>query len=184
MPDLLLAIILLTTFPGTPEPMPSEEAFPSVRDAVQTVAIQWEILDPRETGYIFSKRSDFEPDLNLLRRRYQSFRDAPRVEESERLPERKLVNDLVQFNRAFRKHLVELHSLEQDRAPLYEEVMIETDQLYKIWDAVRDARCDFYYITVRRQALVRLKEMLGDEEYYSVELPPNVPSWRFRECGR
>ena len=180
-PEFLLAILLLTAQPGTPEPLPSEEAFPAIRDAVHKVAIEWEILDSRETGYIFAKRADFDSDLNLLRRRYQDFKDAPRLDESNRLPERKLVNELVQFNRAFRKHLVDKHVLEQDRAEVYEAVMIETDRLYKVWDAVRDARCEFYYVTVRRQALVKLKEMLGDEEYLAVNLPPNVPTWRFNE---
>jgi len=180
-PELLLAILLITGLPGTPEPVPSEETFPAIREAVQKIAIDWEILDNRETSYIFSKRSDFESDLNLLRRRYQDFKDAPRLEESNRLPERKLVNELVQFNRGFRKHLVDKHVLEQDRAEAYEAVMIETDRLYKVWDAVRDARCEFYYVTVRRQALLRLKEMLGDDEYQAVNLPPNVPTWRFHE---
>lgn len=179
--DVIVAIILITGLPGTHEPVPSEDAFPAVRAIVHKVAIDWEILDGRETSYIFAKRSDFESDLNLLRRRYQDFKDAPRLEESNHLPERKVVNDLVQFNRAFRKHLVEKHILEQDRAEVYEAVMIETDRLYKVWDAVRDARCEFYYVTVRRQALMRLKEMLGEDDYYRVNLPPNVPIWRFTE---
>ncbi len=114
-PDLLLAILLLTAPPGIHEPLPSEESFPGMRDAVHQIAIQWEILDPREASYIFAKRSDFESDLNLLRRRYQDFKDAPRLEESNRLPERKMVNELVQFNRAFRKHLVDKHLPEPDR---------------------------------------------------------------------
>ena len=179
-PDLILAAILLTTLPGSPEPLPTEEEFPAMRVAVHQMAIQWEILDTRETSYIFAKRSDFDSDLNLLRRRYQDFKDAPRLDESSRLPERKLVNELVQFNRLFRKHLAERHLLEQDRQEIYAEVMIETDRLYKVWDAVRDARCDFYYVSVRRQALLRLKEMLGEEDYRDVNLPPNVPTWRWR----
>ncbi len=59
--------------------------------------------------------------------------------------------------------------------------MIETDRLYKVWDAVRDARCEFYYVSVRRQALMRLKDMLGEDDYRSTNLPPNVPVWRFNE---
>jgi len=181
MLDTLTAVILLMGIPGTPEPTPTEDAFPALRDAVHKIAIEWEILDTRETSYIFAKRSDFEADLNLLRRRYQDFKDAPRLDEANRLPERKIVNELIHFNRAFRQHLVERHHLEQDRSEIYEAVMIETDQLYRVWDAVRDARCEFYYTSVRRQALVRLKEMLGEEDYAAVNLPPNVPTWRWRE---
>ena len=38
--------------------------------------------------------------------------------------------------------------------------MKETDRLYHVWDAVRDSRCDYYYVTVRRQALKKLKEAM------------------------
>ena len=60
-------------------------------------------------------------------------------------------------------------------------ILQETDQLYQIWDTVRDARCEYYYVTVRRQALKRLREALGDEAYFSGRLPPHVPLWRFQQ---
>jgi hypothetical protein len=58
--------------------------------------------------------------------------------------------------------------------------MQEADRLYQVWDTVRDARCDYYYVTVRRQALKRLRDMLGSDAYYSGVLPPHVPLWRFQ----
>jgi len=179
--DVLTAILMLTGMPGTPEPCPSEADFPAVRKAVHQVAIQWELLDEREVSYVFATRNEFEADLNMLRRRYHTFRDMPRLEEAHRLPERKVVNDLIQFNRAYRRHLVEKQVLEQDRYELYEEVMIETDRLYKVWDAVRDARCDFYFVGARRQALQRLKDLIGEADYNAMILPPNVPVWRWNE---
>src|SRR5438093_1541624 len=57
----------------------------------------------------------------------------------------------------------------------------ETDHLYQVWDAVRDARCDYYYVTVRRLALKRLRDLVGEEAYYSSNLPPCVPLWRFEQ---
>ena len=57
----------------------------------------------------------------------------------------------------------------------------ETDHLYQVWDSVRDARCNYYYVTVRRQALKTLREMIGTEAFYRGELPPHVPVWRFPE---
>ena len=59
------------------------------------------------------------------------------------------------------------------------EMLQEVDRLYNIWDTVRDARCDYYYVTVRRQALKKLRETVGDDAYYSGALPPHVPIWRF-----
>ncbi len=55
----------------------------------------------------------------------------------------------------------------------------ETDRLYQVWDKVRDARCDYYYVTVRRTALKDLRALIGDQAYYAGDLPPCVPLWRF-----
>lgn len=179
--DLVLAAILLTTAPGVPEPTPPEARWASLREAIHQVAVEWEILDPRETRYVMTRPEDFSCDLNMLRRRYQELADAPRVADGYRFPDRNTVNELVRFNRAFRKHLDNRQQLETDRAETLRAVMWETDRLYQVWDAVRDARCEFYYVTVRRNALKKLKEMLGEEDYRAGQLPPNVPTWRFNE---
>src|SRR5262245_32582518 len=71
---------------------------------------------------------------------------------------------------------------EADRADAIRTAGLETDRLYGVWDAARDARCEFYYVTVRRQALKKLKEMIGDNAYALGELPPYVPEWRFSEA--
>ena len=63
-------------------------------------------------------------------------------------------------------------------------MLLEADRLYQIWDLVRDNRCDYYYVTVRRQALKKLKEMIGDQAYYSGQLPPHVPVWQFARIDR
>ena len=179
--DMILAAILLTTAPGVPEPTPPTEQWPAIRDAVHKLAVDWEILDPRETRYILARPDDYCADLNLLRRRYQDLHDAPRIADSFRFPDRTSVNELVRFNRAFRKHLDQRHELETDRHEEFRQVMQETDRLYQVWDSVRDARCEFYYVTVRRQALKKLKDLVGEEAYTSGTLPPNVPTWRFNE---
>ena len=180
--DLFLAFLLLTTPPGLVEAPPSEENWPALREALQKTAIDLEILDKREGTYLLSKRAEFSEDLNILRRRYREFDGVPKVSDSLRLPERNAVNELIQFNRGFRKHLTEKQCLERDRADQYDVAVMETDRLYKVWDAVRDARCDFYYVTVRRAALKKLKDAIGEEAYLLGRLPPNVPTWRFNEA--
>jgi hypothetical protein len=179
--DLMLAALLLTTPAGTPDSGPPAEQFAPLRDAILKMAVEWEILDLRETRYMLNRPEDFSADLNVLRRRYHELKDAPKVGESFRFPDRKHVNELVRFNRAYRKHLESRQQFEVDRAELFREAMTETDSLYQVWDAVRDSRCDFYYITVRRQALKRLKDLLGEDSYQMAELPPHVPIWRFNE---
>jgi hypothetical protein len=179
----VLAAGLLTTPPDVPEPPIAPDDWPAVQEALQSLAVEWEILDPREVRYVLARPEDFENDLNLLRRRYQELSDAPKLNDSQRFPDRGTVNELLAFNRAYRRFLDARQALEQDRSNCLRAALKETDWLYQVWDSVRDARCEYYYITVRRQALKRLRQMVGPEAYDAAELPPYVPLWRFLETN-
>jgi hypothetical protein len=177
--DLFLAATLLAAPAGTPEHVPSEERWPVVRDAIHKTAIEWELMDPREAPYILAARDDFTGDLNLLRKRYADLHDAPRVAESQRLPDRHTISELIKFNRAYRKYLERRLAWEPDRADRIHEAIREIDLLHGQWDAIRDARCDFYYVTVRRAALMRLRDTIGDDAFAAGTMPPYVPEWLF-----
>lgn len=177
--DLVLAAALLTAPVGTPEQAPTEERWVAVRDALHKTAIRWELMDPREIRYILSSREDFDADLNLLRKRHVELADAPKLAACRRLPERKMVNDLIKFNREYRTHLEERQMWEADRADVLHAAMQETDRMYRQWDAIRDAQCDFYYVTVRRAALKKLRDAIGEEAFTAGRLPNYVPDWRF-----
>lgn len=178
MSDLVFAAFLLTTPPGTYEPVPHDDRWPAIRDGLQKLAVDWEILDPREAGYVLSKKDEFNNDVNMLRRRLVEFSDAPRLFDQARLPDRQTANDLIRLNREFRKKIDDQRVLELDRSDELNVAVRETDQLYQVWDSVRDARCEFYYVTVRRQALKRVREMIGDPAYLAGEMPPALPTWR------
>src|SRR6476619_5326762 len=96
--DLILAAALLTASVDTPEQTPTEEKWVTVRDAIHKVAIDWEIMDPREARYLIATREDFEPDLNLLRKRFAELADAPKLADCHRLPDRHTVTELIKFN--------------------------------------------------------------------------------------
>ena len=177
--DYLLAAALLTAPADLPEPGPPAEAFATLRAPLQTLAVEWELLDPREVRYVLARPEDFLSDLNLLRRRYAELSDAPPVGDCFRFPDRTTVNELLAFNRAYRQYIDVRQPGEPARWWELRTALQETDYLYQVWDTVRDARCEYYYVTVRRQALKRLREMLGEEAFYSGQLPPYVPMWRF-----
>jgi hypothetical protein len=177
--DLFLASVLLAAPVGTPEQVPHADQWPVMRAALHQAAIDLEILDPRETRYVLAKVEDFQEDLDFLRKRRADLADAPRLAECERLPDRRAVSEYIRFNRAYRKHLDTRLVWEADRADLIGEAIRETDRLYQTWDAIRDARCDFQYVTVRRLALKRLRDRIGESAYESGEMPPYVPEWRF-----
>jgi hypothetical protein len=177
----MLALSLLTAPPEAADPPANPHLYASLRPALQTLAVRWEILDPREVRYVLTRPEDFASDLNLLRRRFRDLTDAPPLQDCLRLPSRELVNELLSFNRAYRQHIAVRQPVELAHWWKFRAALQETEYLYQVWDTVRDARCEYYYITVRRQALKKLRDMLGEEAYYSGQLPPPVPVWRFQE---
>ena len=177
--DYVLAMALLTSGSQGGDATPQGEGYTSLRPALQALAVSREVLDPREMRYVLTRQEDFGADLKLLRRRYRELADAPPLEDCMRFPDRALINDLLAFNRAYRQHLDNRQALEQTYWWELREAVQETERLYQIWDTVRDARCDYYYVTVRRQALKKLRETVGEDAYWSGRLPPHVPVWRF-----
>jgi hypothetical protein len=157
--------------------------YATLAPSLQSTAIQWEILDPREVRYVLARPQDFCSDVKLLARRYRDLADAPSLHDCLRFPDRATINDLLAFNRAYRQHIDVRQPVELVHWWELRAVLQETDQLYQIWDTVRDARCEYYYVTVRRQALKRMRDLLGDEAYYSGRLPPHVPLWRFQQIN-
>jgi hypothetical protein len=179
--DLLLAAALLTA-PADSEPNVTPDLFGTVAPAVQRLALKWEILDPLETRYVLTRPEDFVRDLKLLQRRYHELANAPPLHDASRFPDRATVSELLAFNRAYRQNMESRQAVELLHWAEFRQAVNEADRLYQIWDTVRDARCDYYYVTVRRHALQKLRDTLGAEEYYAGKLPPHVPVWRFNRA--
>jgi hypothetical protein len=175
--EVVLAAVLLSAPKDVPASQTQAEWIEATRSSLLTLAIDGEILDPRERAFLITQ--DPAGDLTMLRGRNEEFARAPRLGECQRFPERKLVNDFLALNRSYRNDLnarltIDLIHMEELRAAI-----METDQLYHVWDTVRDARCDYYYVTVRRQSLQLLRDLIGAEAFYSGQMPPNVPVWHF-----
>mgnify|MGYP001599170007 CR=1 FL=1 len=166
-----LAIVILTG-PGEPA---NVAAIAPLRPALQLVALHLEILDTREVRYVLTRDEDFAGDLKLLRRRWQELEDAPPLHDCMRFPDRALINDLLAFNRAYRQYLENRQSLEMTYWWELREAVQEADALYRVYDLIRDAQTEYYYLTVRRQALKKLRDELGFADYSSGRLPPVVP---------
>lgn len=180
----LVAFALLNASPEYPVPAGPPGQAASLRPALQELAVQAEILDRREVRYVLARPEEFSADVALLRRRLHDLADAPPLADCQRLPNRAAVNEFLAFNRSYRQHLDVRQALELARWGDFQTAIQETDHLYQVWDTVRDCRCDYYYVTVRRQALKKLRELVGDEAYYTGRLPPYVPIWRFQEIDR
>jgi len=182
--DVILAAMLLSAPVGTPEsPVPPDQ-WPELRQSLRAVAIQWEILDERETGRVLSWMSEYQADLDLLRGRRLDLADAPHLADAARLPDGRDLTEAARFNRAYRQHLDARRLWEADRADAIAGAIAETDRLYLVWDAARDARNESGYVTARREALKRLKDALGPAAYARGDMPHCVPSRLFVDLPR
>jgi hypothetical protein len=175
--EMALALLLLTAPPDTVEIPDPVAAHRTLAPALGGLALHWELLDARETDY-FRNAQDFASDLKLLQGRYAEFHNAPRVAEVQRFPERELVNDMLTFNRTYHDSVHTRLNIDVLHGEELRATLAETDQLQRVYEAVRDARSDYYYVTYRRQALAQLRDLVGVENFYNGQLPPHVPLWR------
>lgn len=180
--DWALALWLLTG-PAPVNALP-QELHKSLRVPMTILALQLELMDMRETRHCLVRDVDFGEDVLLIRRRYLELRNAPKLQEAALFPKGSLVNGMLVLNRDFRKSVEELHRLGFMNGDELASVLVETDQAYRIWDCVRDGNCDYYYVSVRRQALAHLRSLLREEDYRQGRLPPPIPLWRMGVFAR
>jgi hypothetical protein len=176
----LLAVLLMLFTPGQPVPQPTAAEFARIAPPLRRFCLEHELLDPRETRYVLARPEDFAADLLLLGRRYRELADAPPASDAVRFPDRATVNEALAFNRHYREHLAAVQPVELARGGELQEAIRETDRLYRLYDAMRDARTDYYYLPVRRAALKTIRDTLGPDAYYTGNLPPAVPIWLFQ----
>lgn len=152
---------------------------PGLGRTIKEVALFWEILDRRESPSFFARPLDFAQDLELLRTRYRTLADAPPASDAYRFPPRDTACELLSFNREYTRTLRQRRQAVGSALGDLDRALEEAEQLYRLWDLVRDARSDCYYVSVRREALLNLRRALGREDYYRGIMPPHVPIWRF-----
>lgn len=114
---------------------------------------------------------------------------APAAWERFRFPDSATAEWALRFNQRFADNL----GKERDQWPeerhqaLYELVLRENEQLRRPWTALAWAQWDGTQWTPglcdwkRRLRLKELRTLLGPEAWEAGEMPPVVPTWRFRE---
>lgn len=166
----LAALLLLT-----PTEMAPERVAPEVEAALQSLALDLDLIDAREVSQVMTGNGHFAYDLVLLQGRWHELRTAPPVGDAARFPERAAVTKMLTLNRAYRQQVAALGDSEA-RA----ETLRDLDRRYDLWDLVRDAGCDELYVWGRRQALQQVRNAVGNEAYYAGLLPDCVPLDRFQ----
>lgn len=139
------------------------------RPYILCLSLKNETMDDRERN--FTMAQDVLGDLEMLRGRYREFRLAPNVEDERRFPDKKLIAEALAINRSIRCRLTRQLAMDLVHADEIRKRIYDIDLRYQIWDAIRDARQDLYYVTVRRQALSLLRDLIGEESHQLGRLP-------------
>lgn len=145
-------------------------------------AIDAELVDPQEKLLTNPEWAAIE--INQLLERARDLADAPKTLDCRRFPDPVFAADQMEFNREYRKWLTGQLGWRNWETPEIEGAIKVTDWLWHVWDFARDAARTNYPVTLRRQWLRSLREMVGPEDYAAGILPPAVPVWRFAEVRR
>ncbi len=167
--EILIAALLLC---GDGEPRHNDVMTWTMvtRPCILCLSLKNETLDDRETRFMLGQ--DVLGDLDTLRGRYREFFSYPTMGDSNRFPDKKFVAQCLGINRSVRTYLVLLKQLNVCRSNEVECRIVDLDNRYAVWDAVRDSAQDYYYATVRRGALSLLRDLIGVESYELGRLPP------------
>ena len=173
---LFLTLSLLAT---TREPAAWELL--CIKSELQGLLIAAEVMDARESTYVFAKPSEMADDARFIRKRIEELRNAPHAESHLMfVVDRGDINTLLALNSSHKYWLESVESLYPSQHR-WGEAIQETKLLYEAWDCLRDAKSPHFYIHVRRKALKRLQELIGADAFDRGQMPPCLPGWRMTE---
>jgi hypothetical protein len=173
IPTIVVAAVLLTGEPDNHKQIDCDPDY--LLPALKELSIEWELLDPREYAYMFVKTHDFNVDVNIARRRYESLGNAPTLSDAHRFPPKEFIYECLTFNRRYRECILNMQNGDPTRYWEYQAIIEETDWAYGLWDAARDSRVDYYYVTMKRERLQYIRDKIGYDNFYRGILPPHVP---------
>jgi hypothetical protein len=176
--ECILAAALLTSSPDAPLPAEAEAWIEVCSPQLVALALDAQLADRREQAEFFRYPHETITHLRKLQDRFENLAFAPLVEESERFPDWRAIDGFLAFNRAYARDLQTRLALDTVHAEHLRQARAENDYLHRVWSTLRDAR-PLYNVCYRRQALLRVRELIGDEAFYSGRMPPYVPVWRF-----
>jgi hypothetical protein len=176
---ILLASVLLSSSPDEMPPGDLAAWHVELAPSLRRLALEWQLVDARELGRILADAKQFPKDLQVLQERRTRLHNAPFLEERERFPPLKLVEQLISHNRAYRKELEDRLAIDPLHAEELRTAIDEAEHLFRIWETLRDALTEHYYVDFQRQALDRLRGQLGMAAFYRGDMPPALPIWRF-----
>ncbi len=142
--------------------------------AAQAVLVMAGVLDPVECKSFLVKDDELKKDATILMARWAELWDMPPAWDADRLPARQQIDEACSFNRAMRLWLSNRLPNDHLNAEQLHDAIQDLDRRYVIWDLARDARSTYCWVSGKRKALDKLRDLIGDEAYYSGRLPSHI----------
>lgn len=151
------------------------------RETFVFFCLEEELIDRRETFYMFCDNRDFLNSLLTVQNRYERLKDVPKIGDIRIYIPLSEIKDKLANNRRYINYLKLKCHLYPDAESRINEIIVENERVNAIYDLLNDVKAEYYYITSRRCALSNLKEKLGDENYYKGIMPEYITSYLFIE---
>lgn len=159
---------------------PDEKFFPYVKQDLRIFLLELQVVDHREERYFFERVVDFQGDVGIVTKRLQDVSNAPRIEMAAILPPAGVAENFLNYNKRYQDYLLDRLEVRRGGEDTI-AALIEAKELNRIWCNIHTATNGYYYIHVRRKALLDVFKELGEENVYNSRYPPCVPIWRFHQ---
>ena len=144
---------------------------PGMPDSIaRPLALRFELLDERELRY--------KLDADLIRHRAWNLMGAPLVADAGKLPPRMALTENLAFLRGNLEFVNDCIVGWPEHAEYYKAWRREILALLSFWSTALDSQIDFYYVTVRRERLKKIRDEVGLQDWLFNNWPPMIP-WRF-----
>jgi len=175
MSELYTLLLILS-----PWPVPVSQRAPEpVWQSLKQIAFRSELVGPHERWI-----TDFRSELSYVRRHGRELLDSPPISDCTWLPPYAVAQDCRRFNLSYQRSLELRRQVLLHRQEEWTEALCEAQYLGEVWRRIETATCPSNSWVCRRRGLQQLREILGPEAYYSGQLPPCVPVWRFQLVER
>lgn len=146
-----------------------------------SVSVALELMNEGELS--FSGAFGTWSNMPNLRSRWQELKYAPALWERDRFPHWRSLKLSMEINRAYVQMLGQSIWINAVDEWQIRDAVQEADWLFNVYDACRESMKKGNSVYWKRCALVRLKGLIGDEDFAAGRLPLPVPLHRFTEFG-
>ena len=173
-PVLLASLILTNPDPKAIDGPCPPDRFLVMAIALRKVAVGMELVDGPESQWYFNNVDSYSLDIGILRDKYLSVNDAPRLWEAERF---RVYNfdEAIRVIEAEQERLGKLDRLRLIDYEVYSDIHAELEYRRQMYRRARDAVSTYYNYSTRKEALKWLRTELTPHQWKVGRLPHPLP---------